>query len=580
MAYAKQVPGGLSDAPENGYALVPDSGPVGRLQGEALDENVVYLIAHAMSAKEASSHPAVTLLRGLPSTRQQFSELPPDDACAALVAGCLYYPDVVVRNMHLLRLSEHGIALLCHSLGTDRAQLGRRLERENPNAIVSVAGQLVAVRRGIRESIWNHLSTNDTGGLLDIADSVPEAKESRVADHRALVRQLPSIMEAYGKLVDPTLSNDMSLEGLSPSQRVGLSRMQAEVRTILMRNHRTQAGPFGDVYEAAWTAASGEQSLEERLRVQDLTLDEASIQATVDKHVAALGVPPALAGQYMRIYRNILAHARNARTIVSSVAWPAGSALFQLVTGLPPAGNVECIEMPYCVALRCHSLDDYTRLERGLADDMAVDEDMLKEAAGAAYALSSVTLKDGRSLNIVVECVPRSLSPEQSLRNIDHEQQHIYTSFFDAIPLHSFAGQPPRRDQYPTDAEWLRRSLDYLRDVFAEYLSKHEILSFSFMGASMEYASSVLRDAGGLYQYHNDVRRILDPRNTILTGRLGNIFFRQFERPMRAAQEEGIRAMSRLLSAGWSRAEACELLVTEPLVSWQRCVDAVLANAG
>lgn len=172
---------------------------------------------------------------------------------------------------------------------------------------------------------------------------------------------------------------------------------------------------------------------------------------------------------------------------------------------------------------------------------------------------------------------------------VEHEEQHIWNTFFAATRLKKYFGEEIRNaDEVLTPDEWIESYFCAARKYTAEWEYKNEILAFLKMGSAPEFIKEELELPGyspACYQrlitewLKDDIAKDYGAdaydknKRAIVT-----TFQKTFGDELRQIVGSGLEAIAMLETAGIPRTELTLLLANEPLAGWKKFSTRYLAE--
>lgn len=266
------------------------------------------------------------------------------------------------------------------------------------------------------------------------------------------------------------------------------------------------------------------------------------------------------------------------------------AALYAVMFGHTPYGDVHVIEGPITLYFRCDDLRDYARIRFGYLSLHARITDhelaIADKSSGVSISSAPIRYRDLEGTLIAEKALESPFN--ETARNIYyHEEQHAFFRFITrqknpsewknwkpkvSLPLTPFE----EGSSTPHHVDALQRFLRYLRcERFdGEESAKNELLAYAVGGTHRDMVIQYLlakEEDDGLYDYFKGYRKRIRGDCIFYASLPENfdaLFDHVFEREYRRILEHGYDAIELLKRNGFSIHEIVGLLMMEPLRFW------------
>lgn len=282
--------------------------------------------------------------------------------------------------------------------------------------------------------------------------------------------------------------------------------------------------------------------------------------------------------------------------------YPDDRELYQNLFGVAPKGEIEIIEGPMTLYLRCHDIEDYARIYRHTNSDQNPSQQDI-EIADMSGGVSIGTAPTPELMGtIIAENAKGRPLNHFTVPILRHEEQHaikrLFVEHYEVARLWEALEAIEQTGKVENRADMLKlftkRYLRRGREYNGEERAKDEILAY-FKGGDMQPSQiletlTLSREKGGLYDYFTekkegfkevilDALKMGDPSKKVsdeelktIDESMGEVFGSEY----RALLKDGIDAFVMLREHGYSTEKAKNFLITEPLRKWKRTVERML----
>lgn len=266
--------------------------------------------------------------------------------------------------------------------------------------------------------------------------------------------------------------------------------------------------------------------------------------------------------------------------------------LYRVLFGKPPIGQVEVIEGPMTLYVRCHAVEDYARIhsQSFLQGRDPEQKDILATSQSGGVSINT-SLVPGLEGTIIAENAQGRPFDQEARAILTHEEQHVIKKLFreselDSDRVHRVIESLVRAPDGPSRRLAVRGYLRLIREV-GEARAKDEMLAYfkDRRLAPNEILGILITPAaeGGVYDYYSEAERqdTIAHLKVLVGVESAGLIAEETERVLKTEYERvlarGAASLVILEGNGYSRDQATALLTTEPLRKWGKITKRLVA---